>query len=474
MTSIATIDGKSHLHQAGLYKPIGRQRRRLGGPVYIAQAMLFVCTLAGALYPDGLGHTIGLAGYIGFCVFAFVAVRTLPFGVSLGCLTVIAAYEPVTAYLYPGLTTTFVAGYLLVLTSLLIDRRKRVTVVSAVFGAVALLCMWRFLVTGLANEASAAVRYIAATAGCVCFSTSRLCREDYVKILAALGVALSAVTAISIIAAAFGGRLGPEAFVDGGVRLGQLNGLGANSFAYFCSMGLLSGAALALHRRSALIATLIVLVCGSGLILSKSLGSLLPIAVAATALLILSGNFSRRVLGRQIVGILLLSIGIVVLWRYDFFSLSARDLQTFTGRTVAWAYSLEMIAANPLLGADSRTFAMHATEIAYTDSNEVALQAYLTPHNIALAAIAYYGVVLGTALLVVQVGKLGKALTRAVKSDLGAVAIVFIPLVGFLIHMSIDAWYFLYWWLFVVFAVPRLPRLVCTPRAVVRNPELPN
>ncbi|MBK8116973.1 MAG: hypothetical protein IPK44_21920 [Candidatus Accumulibacter sp.] len=471
MAGISGSDLQSNLYQVPLYKPIARQRTPLGRLAYIAQAILFASTLIAALYPGDLGHAIGLAGYIGFCIFALVAVLSVSLCVSIGCLSVIAAYEPVTGYLYPGLTTAFVSGYVLALMLLLIGRRAKVTVVSAVFGAIALICMWRFWLTGLSSEASSAVRYIAVTAACVVFSDWRPSRNDYLNILTAIGIALSGVAALSIIVEIFSGRFGLDVYVNADVRLGQLNGLGANSFAYFCSMGVLSGVALLLHHRSALITTSIVVICGAGLILSKSLGSLGPIAVAAVVLLILSGNFTRRLVGRQIIGILILSVGIAMLWRYDFLSLSARDFQTLTGRTLAWAYAFEVIAANPVLGADSLTFAKHAIEIAYTDTSEVVFESHLTPHNIVLASLAYYGIFLGTGLIVVQVSQIAKSLKTAIRLDFGAVAIVFIPLSGFLIHMSIDAWYFLYWWIFVVFAVPKLPDFECIWRSPKKKPR---
>jgi hypothetical protein len=328
---------------------------------------------------------------------------------------------------------------------------------TAVLGAISFYCGLRFVLdVSQRYELMMGLRYLSAALIGMCVSTRRLQRRDLLWIAETIALAMTGVALLSIVAAVR--DAGPSSlaeFFRGDARLGHLDGLGANSFAYLCAVGFFCGIALLLHRRSPFVATGAATICGVAMLMSRTLGTLVPAAALVTLLVLdwMSARANRRVL---VLVAVLLAVAFLTLQFdavYAFLRLDTKDLASVSGRALVWQYCASLIASHPFGGVDHSSYVRDAfLWVQYPlAGGGVDLQP-LTPHNFVISSLTFYGLPLGGALIVGYVGSTWQAMKQAVGTHSRALACL--PVLGFLSHMTLDMWFFLFLWVFVIFAVP--------------------
>jgi O-antigen ligase len=242
-------------------------------------------------------------------------------------------------------------------------------------------------------------------------------------------------------------------------RFGNFNGFGANTFAYLCSVGFLGGIVLISHHFSRVVGLFSIVVCGVGMVASHSLGSIIPMAVIF--LLVFVKKLKNKPLVLSIFAVTLIMIARFVsfesLWDYiyNIMNLGEKDLSSLSTRTNIWGYCLEKIYENPFWGILSSNYGIDPSLGVLTyDAYGKIIKDVLTPHNIFISYITYYGIPLGGLLILSIIYSTTKTYLKTLSSSSRSLALI--PIFGLIVHMSIDAWYIIFIWLFAIISIPSL------------------
>lgn len=290
----------------------------------------------------------------------------------------------------------------------------------------------------------------------------RLTSHDVRELAMVGGTSTVLMVGLSIASAYINGRLALSfnEFVLTPFRLGQVNLESYNTFGLFCAVGLMNWLVYLLTGGKTWLGISGTVICATGAAASKTLSVLVMLALVAPVFILHSTQKRRawRVTG-LFVWVCGLATGIYLVQSdLDLLALRSRDTDTASGRLIVWERVVGVLASEPMGIGWSEYAAGAPIEQRYVDLRGEEYEPVISPHNIILTAFTFSGI-LGGVLFLWLLGVWVKRLVgRLIKIDSGS-AIACIGLLTLLAHMTMDFWYFYFffgvmWLYFVPDAVP--------------------
>lgn len=424
--------------------------------IAVQHGLILACLLLQVVTPSGMGSLLCTLVVAAISIVSLVSAFFGRVATALSSLALLVAYELIIPVVLPGFRMIYISVVALLVSVVLAARSHKASIFGYIFILAALISGIRFLLDGYApREATSFVRLMFVGTLFV-FMVGWLPRvENTIPVISSTGLACAGVALISIANAIYVWGLNPLDLISANFRLANVDGLGPNSYALVCGIGVLACHSayvntIGIHRN---------MYAGSGLvcllaaILSKSLGTIIPLTI------ILAVHFVR---GQRsfLINIILLAASAMLLvefvslaLEFDSFSLETRDFTTVSGRNLAWSYSLGLISNNPFFGVSFSDYSSGAPVIFYTNSLGEVQEVIMTPHNLFVENFVYFGIFLGgfMSLVVVRfVLYYGGILLKGTPAEasIGAISVL-----GLIVHMTVDQWGLLFYWIFLLSSV---------------------
>ena len=291
------------------------------------------------------------------------------------------------------------------------------------------------------------------------FSSWEATHDLKMVLLSTSAVALTFVGLLSMVAAWSGGYLGDLLLLNGETRLGCLDIVGGNSFAYLMASGSLMWLALWGQGGNTLISLAGCATCFVIMLLTKtmSVGVLYVIAI------ILGLYWARHPYKRLLLTLLVTSFVGVGIWTADslknisfFFNAEQKHYSTLSARTEIWETVIPLVPVYPF-GISAKNYeTLPVISRTYVSVRDGADEFVLTPHNSVLGAFIFGGFAGGVAFLTMHILLLLRAL-RGLRADPYSRLFILIPIFGIAAHFMIDIWYFAYYWILAWLAFSMAP-----------------
>jgi len=217
-------------------------------------------------------------------------------------------------------------------------------------------------------------------------------------------------------------------------RLGDYNNEGSNSFALLMLIGALLSLQLIRIKKTVLVYFIFGLFVFA-LFLTKTLSVLIPFILFSTSL------FLKRNTSFVVTPLLIM----VVLFFSTIDNISDLTKLRKTGdnqliiRGQLWSTSLNLISENPVLGVTRDEFDRNVLHV-YSDRRNESIG--LTPHNVILNITLYNGIIIGLLFISVLIMIVIRNF-RFIKDPRKKVIAILI-IVSIISHMSMDAWFYIY------------------------------
>jgi hypothetical protein len=422
---------------------------------YLLHGVFFLVLLQSVIFSID-NNPIALGLYLFLCLTTLWTASTESLSQSLNLLALIVSYQSVTMYLFPVLREYLFFTLFLTLVSLIIGIRfaRRLTVFSSILMLIAIYGGMRFLFSRDHDEFYAAAQFFSAAMIGMVLVSNPLRKDELFKIIGTLCLAITGVVLLSIVSKVM--EVGWFSFFSGALfgddRLGTLDSMNQNSFAYLCFVGYSCGIVLLLNQRRPQLAWLAIFICGIAILLTKSRSS---IVVMLAYPLILFSVYPRKAKG------LIILLGCVILAVIIPFALENEMVRTilrldlpsmYEGgeRIVVWQEVISMIKQNLWTGISHVEYAQNSQLFTfYQYANGGMDVKALTPHNIVLSYLLFYGIILGGMMVIYKIYILWNSYRRNL--TFADRALVLIPILGFIIHLTVDMWFFVY--LFVLMLI---------------------
>lgn len=214
-------------------------------------------------------------------------------------------------------------------------------------------------------------------------------------------------------------------------RLGDYNNEGSNSFAFLMLVGVLLTLQIIKNKGSALFFFLFLFFILS-LYLTKTLGVLIP------TILLLPIFFLRKKLSFALIPILLI-LTIVYVDMTNIMSFREGGDNNLFVRTRIWDISIDLIAKNPVFGVSRDYFDANIIHTFFEKKN---MTLGLTTHNFILKIFIFNGILIGFLFLIAII----LIIIRNIRfiNDSSKKSIALLIIISTISHMSMDAWYFIY------------------------------
>lgn len=424
--------------------------------VGIQQMVLLSCLLAQLLMPSGLSAlacalAIGASSMLSL-VFAYLGRVTF----SLSLLAPLIAYELTIPTILPGYRMITILLVSFAVSVVLVARKRRLTGEFVIFAVAAAISGLRFVLDGYSSgEATWFIRMLTIGFLFAYVAGWRPTISEISPIIASTALACGGVSLISLVNAMHVWGLPPSELISSSFRLANVDGLGPNTFALTCGVGVFANhfAYISLLGRIRNLFLLVGFLCLVGLVLSKGLGALIPLVVVSLVLML---RIQRTLFGVltyiSFVSLSTVVIGIMVV-EFDAFSFETRDFGGVSGRDLAWSHSIDLIKNNLFFGASLHQFGFAAPIISYVNSLGEVQEVYMTPHNFFVENFVYYGVFLGGAISAIVLGRVLRHSYMLVRGERHFASIAALPVFGFAVHMTIDQWGSLFYWILVLSSV---------------------
>lgn len=376
--------------------------------------------------------------------------------VSLCLFAMIVFFEPVAMNMeiFPPLYIhlVFLAGSALLFMRC---RHHRFTLVSALFLIMSVSYAINFFARfqeGNLQQAIFALDLLT-TAVLIAVASSGIYRNVSVGVLALVCASELTMTVVfTFIDTQVKGELSPS--VDS-LMAARLSLSGANSFAYLCATGVLLWLTVrAAEVSSSWIVGMGSLLCLGAMVMTKSLGTLIPmIIMLPLAIIVVSRRSIRfKTIFAIVIGCFVLGISIRA-YENSYMYISARNIGSLSGRMIIWEELFDIIESNPF-GLPYATYTETFSLYTYMNDHNGVTRVVITPHNQIFSSFVFGGVVAGIALIAIFAILVVGVLRRFHRLDSTTRTLMYVPLAGIMIHLSIDAWYYAYYYVITWLAIP--------------------
>jgi O-antigen ligase len=245
-------------------------------------------------------------------------------------------------------------------------------------------------------------------------------------------------------------------------RLGLVDIISNNSFAFLCAMGLISWIALWAMEGWEACQGIGGTICLVSMLLTKTISVSVITFFSLIILFLLATERHRKVL----LFLMLAIVASIVWYFYDqlrlefsaFFYIQHRNLETMTSRTKIWSFCLDVIKKHPW-GLPYSEYIRLTHSVGMIDISDAKVIGILTPHNNFLDAYMFGGIVGGTAFVAAHMLLGYRGLIAAIRGELINKILLTMFLVCMLCHFFIDVWYVVYYLVIsmVVLIIPYKP-----------------
>ena len=290
----------------------------------------------------------------------------------------------------------------------------------------------------------------------------RLTSHDVLELAMVGGISTVLMVALSVASAYINDRLllSFNEFILTPLRLGHVNLENYNTFGMLCAVGLMNWLVYLLTGGKTWLGVTGAVICATGAAASKTL-SVLAMFALVVPVFILHSTPKRRAwrMTGVFVWVCAVAAGIYVVQSdLDVLAIRSRDTDTASGRLIVWERVLSVIASKPMGIGWSEYAAGTPLEQRYINLRGEEYEPVISPHNIILTSFTFSGTLGGLLFLWLFGVWVKRLVSRLTKIDRGS-AIACIGLFTLLAHMTMDYWYFYFFFgvMWLYFAPDALP-----------------
>lgn len=469
-----SIDNRCHAPMLDLTKPIvptfpdsagltiGDDRSgRWDWQLAAVGSSLFLITLINQLYGGSIVTELTYVFlYALETVLATIFILRAQYARALAGISMLVAYETVTNVVLEELYGVYLFKFFVgVPLMVLFTRRRKFSTFTVLCFLITVLCAYRyFFENGNNRELLVGFQYILIGIAAMSVRAIGLTQEDVLRIVRALAFSIASIVLLSLVVHFTKGWMSFSDALSSEGRFGDLTGISHNSFAYVASVGLISSYILTASYSNKALYIVVMMICGLGMVMTKSLSSIL---VSGTVMALIAAQDLLSMKQRNKIVAFAIAIGVafvafMLVETQGALGMGERNYKTLTGRTLAWAGTVDLISKSPVMGMNIDEFKKGFGSYFYVkyerkDRRQDDFPA--TPHNMALALVAYYGIPLGGGLVVINLLTICALFYREIADKLSIRHVSYLPIAGLITHMAVDIWYFLYWWIFVCIGI---------------------
>lgn len=426
---------------------------------YIMQGAMFIALLA-SVVTETEDHPIFLSLYMLVCLITLITAVSGKLPQILNLLALIVGYQSLTFIWLPILRREAFFTAFIALVCLILGIRfvRRNSIVSTVLILVACTCGYRYVLGGTLAEFSEGAQFFSAAVIGLAICSSPLTKNELLWILETIIFTTAAVIVLIVLDSArqSGWFLYFIDIVLGVQRLG-VGGYqnSANSIAYLAAVGVACGSVLLAHRKRVLPACAIVVMCICFIIATKSRGSMLSLIVYIWAMFL--GYRPKMWLFTVIGSLIIVMLVLPFVWDTEavrtFLRLDEARFNIKEARGDIWAENIKIVKEFPLTGITQREYKqINALQVDLVNKDGYVQSYAMTPHNLIISYLVHYGLIVGLGLVMSSLYALWMLYRRCLTANERVIALI--PIFGFLIHLSVDMWNFIYLFLFALIAIP--------------------
>lgn len=411
-----------------------------------------------SLINNNTNHFFIIILYLILCVATLLSAFTQSLSNALSYLSIIIGYDAVAKFLIPNIMRdkVFISLFIILLSLVLCIRfLRRITSIGVSLSIAALYGFARYIYNpGSPTEFVAAAEFFSAAIIGMSLVSRPLQKYELLKIVSTLCMTLTALALLVMVKNI--NELGWVAFVVevvvGPSRLGDLSGVsvGSNSIAYLFFVGVSCGYVLCAHQYNHKAAWLAIVICLLALFLTKSRGTIFPTLAFIWYYYLHKKNILYN-LGSLLMIFVFLFIASSSEFILNFMRLTGEKEITLVNRAETWKVCYDLISQNILNGISYYDFFLYNI-VQYSNADFSKIIIASTPHNILISYLLFYGIFIGGGLILISFIAFIRSVTVNVLYH--EKLILLIPVFGFIIHMTVDQWYFIYLFFFSLVTMP--------------------